>query len=133
MATEDTFQIGEVAETVGLSIRTIRHYDELNIVGPSGRTTGGFRLYTDTDVAKLRLAKHLKPLQFSLEEIQEIIALLDADEQGHPGELTRAEQLGTYAERAEQQYQVLRTQLAAAEEVIATLRTSATNRVPVTE
>lgn len=133
MATEDTFQIGEVAEAVGLSIRTIRHYDELNIVGPSGRTTGGFRLYTDTDVAKLRLVKHLKPLQFSLEEIHEIIGLLDTDQQDDTGDLTSVEQLRTYADRAEQQYQVLRTQLTAAEEVIATLRASAANRDPVTE
>jgi DNA-binding transcriptional MerR regulator len=40
-------QIGAVANAVGLSLRTIRYYEEVEVVPPSGRTAGGFRLYTD--------------------------------------------------------------------------------------
>ena len=40
---ERMHQIGEVADVVGLSLRTIRHYEEVGLVPPSGRTAGGFR------------------------------------------------------------------------------------------
>ena len=44
-------QIGEVAERVKLSLRTIRHYEEVGLVPPSARSKGGFRLYTEADVS----------------------------------------------------------------------------------
>ena len=44
-------QIGEVAERTNLSLRTIRYYEEVDLVPPSARTPGGFRLYTEADVA----------------------------------------------------------------------------------
>ena len=43
-------QIGEVAERTGLSLRTLRHYDEIGLLRPAGRSDGGFRLYTADDV-----------------------------------------------------------------------------------
>ena len=46
-------QIGEAAERVGLSIRTIRHYEEVGLIVPSARSGGGFRLYTEPDLARL--------------------------------------------------------------------------------
>ena len=71
------FQIGEVADRVGLSFRTIRHYDEVGVVVPSGRTEGGFRLYTDRDVDRLRRVMGMKPMGFALEEIRDVLDLLD--------------------------------------------------------
>jgi DNA-binding transcriptional MerR regulator len=70
-------QIGEVAEQTGLSLRTIRYYEEVGLVAPSARTTGGFRLYSDTDVARLRLVRRMKPLDFSLEEMKDVLSVLD--------------------------------------------------------
>jgi DNA-binding transcriptional MerR regulator len=70
-------QIGEVADQTGLSLRTIRYYEEVGLVAPSARTTGGFRLYSDTDVARLRLVRRMKPLDFSLEEMKDVLAVLD--------------------------------------------------------
>jgi MerR family transcriptional regulator, copper efflux regulator len=70
-------QIGEVAEIVGLSLRTIRHYEEVGLVPPSGRTAGGFRLYSDSDIERLRLVKLMKPLAFTLEEMRELLELRD--------------------------------------------------------
>jgi DNA-binding transcriptional MerR regulator len=46
-------QIGEAAERVGLSIRTIRHYEEAGLIVPSARSEGGFRLYTEADLDRL--------------------------------------------------------------------------------
>jgi len=71
------YQIGEVAEMVGLSLRTIRYYEEIELVSPSGRTEGGFRLYTDSDVSRLRIIKSLKPIGLSLETMGDLLAAID--------------------------------------------------------
>ncbi|GAA1183616.1 MerR family transcriptional regulator [Pseudonocardia alaniniphila] len=71
-------QIGEAAERVGLSLRTIRHWDEVGLVVPSARSAGGFRLYTEADIERLALVKTLKPLDFSLEQMRELLATTDA-------------------------------------------------------
>jgi DNA-binding transcriptional MerR regulator len=70
-------QIGEVAERTGLSLRTIRYYEEMGLVRPSARSTGGFRLYTEADVARLLLIKRMKPLDFSVEDMRDLLGLLD--------------------------------------------------------
>lgn len=73
-------RIGEVAERTGLSIRTLRHYDEVGVVSPSGYTPGGFRLYSRDDIERIMLIRRMKPLEFTLEEMRDF---LDAVE--HPG------------------------------------------------
>ncbi len=74
---DEHYQIGEVADEVGLSLRTIRYYEEIGLVEPSGRTEGGFRLYTDSDVERLRLVKALKPVGMSLETMAELLETAD--------------------------------------------------------
>ena len=76
------YQIGEVADLIGLSLRTIRHYEEVGVVVPSGRSAGGFRLYTDTDVERLRKVMGMKPIGFTLEEIRDVLELLDLIDAG---------------------------------------------------
>lgn len=73
-----TMRIGEVAERIGLSMRSIRYYEETGLVPPSARTPGGFRLYTEPDVSRLLLIMQMKPLGFSLEEMREVLGALDA-------------------------------------------------------
>ncbi|MCC6434475.1 MAG: MerR family transcriptional regulator [Acidimicrobiales bacterium] len=90
-----TYQIGEVASRIGLSQRTIRHYDDLGIVKPSARTAGGFRLYTQTDLDRFQLIKPFKPLGIGLDEARVVtgaLAVLD-DVASAPAavELARAE------------------------------------------
>ena len=41
-----TMHIGELAERTGLSLRTIRHYDDVGLLPATARTDGGFGLYT---------------------------------------------------------------------------------------
>ncbi|MEH3088915.1 MAG: MerR family transcriptional regulator [Microbacterium arborescens] len=71
-------RIGEVADRTELSLRTLRHYDEIGLVTPSARTEGGFRLYTDDDVARILLIRRMKPLGYSLEEMSELLVVVDA-------------------------------------------------------
>jgi MerR family copper efflux transcriptional regulator len=71
-------KIGEVAEQVGLSLRTIRFYEEEGLVVPQTRTSGGFRIYGEDAVARLGFIKRMKPLGFSVEEMAEVLTALDS-------------------------------------------------------
>jgi MerR family copper efflux transcriptional regulator len=66
-------QVGVVAERLGLSVRTLHHWEEKGLVTPSHRSTGGFRLYTEADVERLLLIRRMKPLGFSLEEMRQLL------------------------------------------------------------
>lgn len=72
-------QIGEVAERSGLSLRTLRHYDEIGLLTPSMRSDGGFRLYTEDDVDRLMVIRRMKPLGYSLEDMHRLMRLLQAE------------------------------------------------------
>ncbi len=77
-------KIGELGERTGLSHRTLRHYEEIGLITPTGRTEGGFRLYTESDFERLMLIRRMKPLGYSLEEMGELLRVvdrLDSDDQ----------------------------------------------------
>lgn len=118
-------QIGEVATQTGLSLRTIRYYDEVGLAPPSARTDGGFRLYTEADVARLLLIKRMKPLEFTLDEMRDLLDALDALDGSAGTEARRAkllERISMYEEAARQRCARLRAQLEQAEAVADTLR-----------
>jgi MerR family copper efflux transcriptional regulator len=122
-------QIGQVAERTELSIRTLRHWEEAGLVTPSARTTGGFRLYTDGDVERLRAIRRMKPLGFTLDEMKQLLASLDVlsgagtstgtgtgtGEGGDAREVAAAYVAACHT-RAEESCATLRRQLAYAEE-----------------
>lgn len=118
-------QIGEVAERTGLSLRTIRYYEEVGLVRPSSRTQGGFRLYTEPDVARLNLVKRMKPLGFTLDEARDLLAVLDAldAEVGGAERDTLVDRLAMYRAAAQQRCAELRTELETAEAFSADLKT----------
>jgi len=70
-------QIGEVAERTGLSLRTVRYYEEMGLVVPQTRTAGGFRLFRQEHVDRLELIKQMKPLGFSVQEMREVLDAYD--------------------------------------------------------
>lgn len=118
-------QIGEVAEQTDLSLRTIRYYEEVGLVTPSSRTSGGFRLYSETDLARLRLVRRMKPLDFSLEEMKDVLALLDGLESGDPLSVEHRDLVGRlemYRDAANARVSALRDQLGVAEGFAAELR-----------
>lgn len=79
----EVWQIGEVAARTELSIKTIRHYDEVGLVVPSARSAGGFRLYTADDVDRLFAIRRMKPLGFTLDEMRQLLAALDTVASDH--------------------------------------------------
>lgn len=82
-----TMRIGEVAEQTSLSLRTLRHYEDIGLVIPSGRTDGGFRLYTDRDVARLLIVRRMKPLGYTLDEMSALLHVVDALEREERADL----------------------------------------------
>lgn len=74
--------IGEVAARTELSLRSLRHWDEVGLLRPSGRTHGGFRLYTEADVAKIMLIRRMKPLGFTLDQMRTTLRDIEALEGG---------------------------------------------------
>ncbi|WP_136517434.1 MerR family transcriptional regulator [Cellulomonas telluris] len=115
-----TMHIGAVAERTGLSLRTLRHYDEVGLLRPSARTDGGFRLYTDADVERLLLIRRMKPLGFTLEEMADLLAVTDRIAAGDVDEGVRAQLEGHLAAARERRADLAR-RLAMADEFIALL------------
>ncbi|WP_298572283.1 MerR family transcriptional regulator [Streptomyces luteogriseus] len=118
-------QIGEVAARTELSLRTIRHYEETGLVVPSARSRGGFRLYTEADVARLMVIRRMKPLDFTLDEMR---ALLEATDRLDSGEdlppddrEDLLDRVRDFERAAQQRVEELRTRLSRAEEFAATL------------
>ena len=109
-----TMQIGEVAERTQLSLRTIRHYDQVGLVPPSARSEGGFRLYTRADVERLNHVRRITPLGFSLEETAEILTILEAEEP--------TKGAGAYLERARVAREKMARKLLQADELIDALQ-----------
>ncbi len=83
---EGYLQIGEAADSVGLTQRTLRYYEEKGLLDPPSRMDGGFRLYSPVDVERLNRITELKSLLgFSLAEIKEMIGAEDVKEQIRAG------------------------------------------------
>lgn len=67
------YKIKEVADMVGVSVRTLHHYDQIGILKPDSVTAAGYRIYTELDLERLQQVLFFKELDFSLQEIKEIL------------------------------------------------------------
>ena len=78
-APERSYRIGDVAERVGVTTRTIRYYEELGLLGTaSARTKGAHRLYSEVDIARLEELIRLRDLLGLT--LEELVALAEAEE-----------------------------------------------------
>ena len=69
----DLFTIGQLARRTGLSVRTIRFWSDLDLLPPTARSTGGYRLYDATAVARLDLVRSLRELGIGLDDVRRIV------------------------------------------------------------
>jgi MerR family transcriptional regulator, repressor of the yfmOP operon len=73
-ADEPCLQIGEVADRTGVTQRTLRFYEERGLLRPPSRMEGGFRLYSENDVARVEQIKRLQSLLgLTLAEIKDMV------------------------------------------------------------
>lgn len=131
MRADGLYQIGEVAERTGLSLRTVRYYEEVGLAAPSGRTSGGFRLYTEEDVIRLELVRRLKVLDLPLESTREMLDAVDRLREASPDEAESdalLDRLHGYLHEAEGRAAKLEAKLEAARGALAEVRSQGTKR-----
>jgi len=63
------WRIGDLAEQIEFTARTLHHYDEIGLLKPSARAENDYRLYTEADLARLQQILPLRQLGFPLEQI----------------------------------------------------------------
>lgn len=73
-------QIKELAERTGLSASAIRYYESIGLLPSPSRLPNGYRHYDESDVTRLRFVAGARNLDFSLDDVQEILALRDRNE-----------------------------------------------------
>jgi DNA-binding transcriptional MerR regulator len=67
------YKVKEVAETTGVSVRTLHHYDRIGLLKPETVSSAGYRLYSDENLERLQQILVFKEMDFSLHEIKDII------------------------------------------------------------
>ena len=73
-------RIGELAERAGTSVKTIRYYDRIGVLGPTERSESGYRRYGVDALDRYRFVRAAQAVGLRLGEIREIIALRDGGE-----------------------------------------------------
>ena len=66
-------KVKEVADLVGISVRTLHHYDEIGLLIPEDMTQAGYRIYSEKNLEHLQQILFFKELGFSLKKIKEIM------------------------------------------------------------
>ncbi len=78
---EPLTQIGKLARQLGITTRTIRYYEEVGLMGPSVRKTGGARSYNRDEVLRLKFILKLKELGIGLKEMLSLAETFDTHNQ----------------------------------------------------
>lgn len=69
-----TLSVGEVAHRFGVTVRTLHHYDDIGLLQPSGRSSAGYRLYTEADLDRMQQVVVYRRLGFSLEDVAAVLS-----------------------------------------------------------
>ena len=73
MPTQNMYSTGEVAKICGITIRTVQYYDNRELVVPSGISEGGRRLYSNDDLAKMKIVCFLRDLNIPINTVSKIL------------------------------------------------------------
>jgi DNA-binding transcriptional MerR regulator len=103
-----SYSVRQVASWAAVTVRTLHHYDRTGLLTPSTRSRAGYRLYDETDLARLQQILFYRELGFSLDEIAAILEDPQANALDHlrarqrqlSEEITRLQRLSEVAERA---------------------------------
>lgn len=72
-----TIKIGDVARLADVTVDTVRFYERRGLLPPAERRPSGYRIYTDATVERIRFARSLQTLSFTLDEIIEVLSSVD--------------------------------------------------------
>ena len=100
--------VGEVAAAVGVSVRTLHHWDAVGLLVPSGRTAAGYRTYSSGDLQRLQQVLTYRELGFGLEDVKRLLDDPAVDALAHlrrqqsllADRITRLQQLAALVRRA---------------------------------
>jgi len=73
MDREKTYTIGQLAKLAGVTTKTLRHYERINLLVPQARTDAGYRLYNDADGRKLAEILAYRALNMPLDQIAQLL------------------------------------------------------------
>lgn len=88
------WKVGDLAKLTGLTVRTLRFYDQIGLLSPSGQTESGHRLYSESNLSRLHQILSLKELGLSLEEIKSTL---------NDGQISPLEIVGLQIDRIQEQ------------------------------
>ncbi|HRV83134.1 MAG: MerR family transcriptional regulator [Planctomycetes bacterium] len=75
-------KIGDFARLAGTNLRTLRYYEELGLLEPASRSSGGFRYYRPSDSHRVHLIQNLQHLGLQLEQIRDLICSRGEERKG---------------------------------------------------
>ncbi len=101
-----TYQIAEVAQRSGFPASTLRYWDQIGLLSPSGRSGAGYRLYDDEALERLTFIAATKQVGATLEEIADLLGVRDAGRCGPVQDRLRA-LLATKLRQAQRQMEDL--------------------------
>jgi DNA-binding transcriptional MerR regulator len=84
-------RIGQVAVEAEVTVDTVRFYERRGVLPPPQRRPSGYREYTPDAVERIRMARALQQLGFTLDEIIDALRAHDAGDTGEAGQLWRFE------------------------------------------
>jgi DNA-binding transcriptional MerR regulator len=67
-------KIGELAELTGMSVPTIRYYEQIGLLPRAPRQAGGQRVYSRDDVERLTFIRRCREFDFSIEQVRALVA-----------------------------------------------------------
>ncbi|MDQ7026814.1 MAG: heavy metal-responsive transcriptional regulator [Anaerolineae bacterium] len=72
--------IGQLSQQTGISTETIRYYERIALLPPAKRAANGYRQYDERDIERLLFIKRSRALDFTLNDIREILAFRERNE-----------------------------------------------------
>jgi MerR family mercuric resistance operon transcriptional regulator len=73
------YRIGELAKECNINKETIRYYERIRVIPEPPRTESGYRLYPEETAERIRFIKRMQELDFSLNEINRLLGVVDKD------------------------------------------------------
>ena len=73
-ANEKLLSISDVSKMTGVSVRTLRYYDEIGLLNPTEVTEAGYRLYNEEALRRLQIILLYRELEFPLKEISQVMS-----------------------------------------------------------